>query len=179
MRWHTLRGYRAAAPLIVLGLGALVAGCGGSSPKATSTTSPSPTASSPASSSPSTGGSSLTGTAATIAANWETFFSAKTSVAKRVTLLQDGAQFQKVISEQAGSSLASTASAKVSGVTGITSTHATVAYSIDISGTPALPNQTGQAVYQDATWKVGDKSFCALLVLELGKNVPAACSSAG
>jgi hypothetical protein len=101
-------------------------------------------------------------------------------VAKRVTLLENGAQFQKVISEQAGSSLASTASAKVSGVTGITSTQATVAYSIDIGGTPALANQSGQAVYQDATWKVGDKSFCSLLALELGKSgLPAACSSAG
>jgi hypothetical protein len=120
----------------------------------------------------------MTGTAGTIAANWETFFSAKSSTAKRVSLLENGAQFQKVIAAQSTSSLAATASAKVSGVTGITSTQATVAYSIDIGGTPALPNQSGQAVFQGGTWKVGDKSFCSLLILELGKSgVPAACSA--
>jgi hypothetical protein len=120
----------------------------------------------------------MSGAAGTIAANWETFFSAKTPNAKRVSLLENGSQFQQVIAAQSGSSLASTASAKVTAVTGITSSQATVAYSIDIAGTPALPNQTGQAVYQDGTWKVGDKSFCALLALELGKNgLPAACSA--
>ena len=44
----------------------------------------------------------------------------------------------------------------------------------------ALPSQTGTAIYQSGMWKVGDKSFCALLVLELGKSgVPSACMTAG
>jgi hypothetical protein len=165
---------KTAVPVLAVGLSALLVGCGNSSPKASSTASSTPKASS--TSSP--GSSSMTGTAGTIAANWETFFSAKTPNAKRITLLEDGTQFTKVISEQSGSSLASTASAKVSGVTAITSSTATVAYSIDIGGTPALANQTGQAVYQDGTWKVGDKSFCSLIALELGKSgLPAACSA--
>jgi hypothetical protein len=179
VRFHTLCSYKTAAPVLALGLGALLVGCGNSSPKASST--PSPKASTSASSTPtatSTGSSALSGTAGTIAANWESFFSGKTSAATKVSLLENGSQFAKIIDQQSGSSMATTASAKVTGVTGITSTAATVAYSIDLAGTPALPDQSGQAVYQDASWKVGDKSFCALLALELGKNgLPAACSS--
>ena len=38
--------------------------------------------------------------------------------------------------------------------------------------TPALTNQSGPAVYQDGTWKVGDASFCALLALENGGKGP-------
>ena len=52
-------------------------------------------------------------------------------------------------------------------------------YDIFIGGKPALSNQTGTAVYQDGTWKVGDGSFCQLLALENGGKAPPACSSAG
>ncbi len=53
-------------------------------------------------------------------------------------------------------------------------------YSILVSGTPALTNQAGVAVYQDGTWKVGDASFCGLLTIENGGNtasLPAACKA--
>jgi hypothetical protein len=121
----------------------------------------------------------MTGTAATIKANWIAFFASSTPTAKRVSLLQNGSQFESVISAQSKSSLASGAASTVSAVSGVTSSQATVKYAITISGTTALPDQTGVAVYQDGTWKVGDKSFCSLLVLELGKSVPPACMSAG
>ncbi|HEY2574831.1 MAG TPA: hypothetical protein VGI74_00840 [Streptosporangiaceae bacterium] len=53
-------------------------------------------------------------------------------------------------------------------------------YAITVAGTTALPGQVGTAVLQGGTWKVGDKSFCGLLVLELGKTgVPPACTTAG
>ncbi len=39
-------------------------------------------------------------------------------------------------------------------------------YDILVGGTPALKNQTGTAVYQNGTWKVGVASFCGLLTLE-------------
>jgi hypothetical protein len=45
-----------------------------------------------------------------------------------------------------------------------------------------LPNQTGTAVNQGGTWKVGVASFCGLLTLENNGNtakLPAACKSAG
>ncbi len=116
-----------------------------------------------------------------IAANWTAFFSAKTPVSQRVSLLQDGSQFASVIQAQATSPLALAASAKVTKVTVITSSQAQVTYNILESGTLALGNQTGEAVYQNKTWKVGVASFCALLTLEAGgstSSLPAACKSA-
>ena len=54
----------------------------------------------------------------------------------------------------------------------------TVTYNVLLSGTTALFNQTGTAVYQTGTWKVGDVSFCGLLALEDGGKAPSVCSSA-
>ena len=118
---------------------------------------------------------------AAVTKNWEAFFNAKTPVSKRVSLLQDGSQFQSIIQSQAGSGLAALATAKVTHVTVNSPTMATVTYDILVSGTPELKNQTGTAVLQDGTWKVGVTSFCGLLTLEnAGKTsgLPAACKSA-
>ena len=152
--------------LIVLAL--TTAACGGSSPSSSKSTTPPAAASS--------GGS----TVAEITTNWEAFFSAKTPVSQRVSLLQDGSQFQSVIQAQAGGGLASQASAKVTKVTVTSPTQATVKYDILLNGTPALPNQTGTAVLDNGTWKVGVTSFCGLLKLEnSGKTtgLPAACQT--
>jgi hypothetical protein len=102
--------------------------------------------------------------------------------AKRISLLQDGQEFASVIKSQASSSLASQASAKVIKVTVVSATRATVIYSILESGKTVLAKQTGVAVYQDGTWKVGIASFCRLLTLENGgktSSLPAACKVAG
>lgn len=110
------------------------------------------------------------------------FFNAKTPVATRISLLQDGQQFAAIIRSQASSGLASGASAKVTKVTLISSTQAKVIYSILENGQPALQDQTGISVYQDGTWKVGIASFCSLLALENGgktSSLPAACRTAG
>jgi hypothetical protein len=117
-----------------------------------------------------------------IASNWDTFFNAKTPAAQRVTLLQNGQEFASVINAQSDSSLASQASASVSKVT-VTkpASQASVDYSILIGGKPVLSNQSGTAVYQDGTWKVGVTSFCGLLALESGAaagSLPAACKTA-
>jgi len=90
--------------------------------------------------------------------------------------------FSSVIKAQAGSSLASQASSKVTKVTVVSPDEAKVTYSILVAGQPALSNQAGLAVYQDGTWKVGVGSFCGLLALENGgktSSLPAACKSAG
>ncbi|HUD77155.1 MAG TPA: hypothetical protein VMR00_04830 [Streptosporangiaceae bacterium] len=116
-----------------------------------------------------------------ITTDWEAFFNAKTPTSKRVALLQDGSQFASVIKAQAGSGLAALATAKVTHVTVNSPTQATVTYEILVSGTPELKNQTGTAVLQNGTWKVGVASFCGLLTLEnSGKTsgLPAACKSA-
>jgi hypothetical protein len=55
-----------------------------------------------------------------------------------------------------------------------------VKYKILVGGTPQL-SQTGTAVLENGTWKVGLASFCGLLIIEnSGKTsgLPAACKSA-
>jgi hypothetical protein len=54
-----------------------------------------------------------------------------------------------------------------------------VTYNVLLGTTPALTSQSGVAVYQGGTWKVGDASFCGLLALENGGKAPSVCSSAG
>jgi len=148
----------------LLGLAVTVAACGSSSP---STTTPTKSTSS---------GMSTTAAIAAITANWEEFFSAKTPVATRMSLLQYGSQFPSAALAATG--LAAEASAKVLKVTNVTATQATVTYDVLLGPTPALTNKVGTAVYEDGTWKVGVGSFCGLLSLETGgKNLPSACSS--
>ncbi len=183
MRFQLLARRITLAPTLAVVLALTVAACSSSSSTSASTSSSSssaPAASSPASSaaasSPSTGGSPAA--VAQITANWEAFFDGKTSAAKKITLLQNGQKFASVINAQAGSSIATGAGAKVTAVVVNSPTSATVSYNITLNGTPALSNQTGTAVYQDGSWKVGDVSFCELLKLENGGTAPSVCSSA-
>jgi hypothetical protein len=168
--------------LLVGALAAGLAACSSSSNSSSSGASSSPS-SAPSSAAPVSSASpaSSSGAASTIAANWAAFFNAKTPVAKRVSLLQDGQTFQSIIKSQAGSGLAASATAKVTKVTMVSSTQAKVTYSILIGGQSALAHQAGVAVLQDGTWKVGLASFCGLLALENGgktSGLPAACKSA-
>lgn len=136
---------------------------------AATTTSTTPAATSPASSAPA-------GAIAAITTNWATFFNSKTSVAKRVSLLQDGPQFAKIITAQQHSPLAAGLTAKVKSVSNLTNTQADVKYNLIVGGSK-VP-MTGIAVYEDGTWKVGVMTFCGLLHLEGLKSMPAVCSSA-
>jgi hypothetical protein len=169
--------------LALAGLAVTAAACS-SSPSTPSSSKSAPASTSAASSSsPATSSSAATGGTATtnaITTNWEAFFNAKTPVPQRVSLLEDGSQFQSVIQAQAGTGLAALATAKVTHVTVNSPSQATVTYNILVSGTPELTNQTGTAVLQNGTWKVGVASFCGLLTLEnAGKTsgLPAACKS--
>jgi hypothetical protein len=177
---------RIAAPALGLALAATMAACSSGSststsaapssaaPASSAASSPAAPASSPASSS---SGAAASGNAkAQITANWEAFFNGKTSAAKKISLLQNGQKFATVITAQAGSGLASSAGAKVTAVVVNSPTKATVSYDITLSGATALPNQTGTAVYEGGTWKVGDVSFCQLLKLENAGSSPSVCS---
>jgi hypothetical protein len=145
------------------------------------TASATPTTSAPARSSAPTSGAEPTSGPSAIAAikkNWATFFNAKTKLARRLALLQNGQAFKAVIKAQSHLQLATAATAKVSHVTLTGTNQAPVTYSILINGQPALSNQRGVAVYQNGVWKVGLVSFCALLQIEnAGKSsgLPAAC----
>jgi len=164
--------------VLACALAAGVAACSssGSNSGSGGSSAPASSASAPASSS---GGAAAT---SQIAANWTTFFDAKTPVAKRVALLQDGQKFATIIKSQAGSGLAASATAKVTKVTVTSPSQAKVTYSILIGGSPALANQTGVAVKQGGTWRVGLASFCGLLTLENNGNsssLPSVCKTAG
>jgi hypothetical protein len=164
MRSHPLARRIIAAPAVGLVLLAALAACGSSS---TSSVSPRPsTHSSPSAT-------------ALIMANREAFFSGKTLAAEKITLLQNGQVFAAIINAQSGSSMASSASAKVTKVAVTSPTQATVTYNILLGTTPALTNQSGVAVYQNGTWKVGEASFCGLLALENSGKAPSVCGSAG
>jgi hypothetical protein len=156
-----------------------MAACGSSGNSSAPSSSPSAAAAPSASSSSSS--TAIAGDQKTIAANWTAFFNPKTPVAKRVSLLQDGPQFASIIRAQAGGGLAAAASAQVTKVTVISTSQAAVTYNILLDGQPVLKNQSGTAVFQDGTWKVGVQSFCGLLSLENSGNtakLPAACKSA-
>ena len=45
-----------------------------------------------------------------------------------------------------------------------------------LNGTPALPDQTGQAVKVDGTWRVATATFCALLSIQGKGDAIPACS---
>ncbi len=113
-----------------------------------------------------------------ITANWEEFFDSKTSLDRRVQLLQNGPAFTATIAAQASNPLAATATVQVSKVNMNSPQQASVTYSILVGGTPALANQNGIAVLEDGTWKVSAASFCGLLTLENGgpSGLPAPCA---
>ena len=157
-------------PALGLALALAVAACGSSS---SSSSSSAPASSAPASSS--AAGNSAAA-AAEITANWEKFFNASTPTSERVALLQNGAAFAMAISGL--SHLVSGLGATVTSVTVTSPTSATVKYNLTASGSTLLSGQTGMAVYENGTWKVGDASLCGLLKLVPGGSTPAACSSA-
>ena len=176
----------AKSPLVILAgaaLGLTLAACGGSggstSPSSAAASSSAPaTSAAPSTSAP----ASSAAAASAIAANWTAFFNAKTPVAQRANLLEDGQDFAAIIKAQASSPLASAATAKVTKVTVTSPTQATVVYNIVVAGQSALSNQSGTAVLQGGTWKVGLTSFCGLLSLEAGgktTGLPAQCKTAG
>jgi hypothetical protein len=113
-----------------------------------------------------------------IKADWQEFFRAETPVATRISLLQNGPAFASILKSQASSPLAASATSTVSAVTVESPVQAKVTYSILLHGTPALKTEPGVAVHQNGTWKVGDQSFCALLILESSGKAPAACANA-
>jgi hypothetical protein len=182
------------SPVILLAcaaLGVTLAACGSSGgggsaasapPSSAAASSSAPAASAPATSA-STASSAPAGdsaAASTIAANWTAFFNAKTPVAKRISLLEDGQDFASIIKSQAGGGLAAAATAKVTKVTVTSAAQATVVYNILVAGQSALANQSGTAVLQGGTWKVGLSSFCGLLTLEAGgktTGLPTPCKT--
>jgi hypothetical protein len=106
---------------------------------------------------------------------WTSFFSAKTPVAQKPAMLQDGSRFAAAITSLSRNPLASQLSAKVSSVTLQGSNKAKVVYSIYLGSTAALKDQTGYASKQNGKWVVDYASLCKLIALQ--GSTPAACKS--
>jgi hypothetical protein len=109
---------------------------------------------------------------AQIKSAYQKFFSGKSSVSDRVAVLQNGSRFKGLVTTFASNPLAKQASATVSSVTLQGANKAKVVYTVKLGGT-ALPTQTGSAVKQGGTWKVGYASLCKLVSLQ--GSTPAAC----
>jgi hypothetical protein len=169
------------APALALALALAVAACSSSSSSSSSSASSSsaPASSAPASSAPASSASGSSAAVAEITANWEKFFNFGTPTSERVALLQNGSAFSSAISALSKIPLASGIGAKVTSVTVNSATSATVTYNLVSGSSTLLSGQTGKAVYEDGTWKVGDASLCGLFKLVPGGTVPAACNSVG
>lgn len=160
VRIMTRTSARGAAFVVLLVTAALfIVACGSKTSNSTSSSSPAQSKGSPS--------PTVTGVTETqIKTNWEAFFAGTTPAAEKIKLLQNGQAFASIINAQAASPIAKGTQAQVSAVTVTSKTTATVTYSILLGGQVALANQTGQAVQEGGTWKVGDQSFQALLGLE-------------
>ena len=176
MRVH--RFYLAPALGLVFALAITACSSSGSSSSSTATSAPAATTTAAtASSSAAAGGSAV----AQITANWEAFFNPATPNAKRVLLLENGAQFASAISAFSASPLAQSVSSKVDSVSLTSATKANVKYDLTAAGTSVATGQTGTSVLQNGVWKVGDDVFCGLLkqgASLLNISVPAACNTA-
>ncbi len=147
------------AGVCVLALAGMLSSCGGSStPSTTTTLSPSQVAT------------------AQIRANWIAFFAGTTAAKTKIGLLENGSEFASVINGQASSAMARSVSSKVTSVTNITATSATVRYDVFLGKTKALAGSVGSAVKVGGVWKVSVRSFCVLLGLE-GVKMPICPSS--
>jgi len=181
VRFHYSRVHRFyLAPALGLVFALTITACssGGSSSSSTATSAPvATTSAATASSSAAAGGSAV----AQITANWEAFFNPATPNAKRVLLLENGAQFASAINAFSASPLAQSVSSKVDSVSVTSATKANVKYDLTAAGTPVATGQTGTSVLQNGVWKVGDDVFCGLLkqgASLLNISIPAACNSA-
>ncbi len=117
--------------------------------------------------------------AATTTAVTSTFvqlFNGAASIESRLPLLQSGDAFAQALSSQASSPLLKLTTATVSSVTSVAPNQAHVVYTVLVSGTPALTNQSGTAVQVNGSWKVSAGTFCSLL--SLGGQTPAPCTQA-
>ena len=111
---------------------------------------------------------------AEIMSAYNKFFSGQTSIPARVALLQDGPRFKALVTSFANNPLAKNVNVTVSKVTLQGQDKAKVVYVVKL-GSAGLPKQTGTAVLQNGTWKVGFASLCKLVALQ--GSTPSVCKS--
>jgi hypothetical protein len=111
---------------------------------------------------------------AEIKSAYQKFFSGQTSIPDRVAVLQNGPKFKALVTSFANNPLAKNVSVAVSSVTLQGANKAKVVYTVKL-GSAGLPKQTGTAVVENGTWKVGYASLCKLVALQ--GSTPSVCKS--
>lgn len=139
---------------LVVVAGLVLAGCGGSSQPSTT--------------------SDAAAAQAQIKSAYQKFFSGQTSIPDRVAVLQNGPRFKALVTSFASNPLAKNVHVTVSRVTLQGQDKARVAYTVKL-GSAGLPKQTGTAVLQNGSWKVGYLGLCKLVSLAGG--TPSLCKS--
>ena len=137
---------------LVVFAGLALAGCGGSSGTTTTDT--------------------TAAARAQIKSAYVKFFSGKTPVSDRVAVLQNGSKFKGLVTSFANNPLAKNVNVTVSSVTLQGGDKAKVVYTVKLGGA-GLPKQTGTAVQENGTWKVGYASLCKLVALQ--GSTPSVC----
>ncbi|MFI1164271.1 hypothetical protein ACH4UM_11745 [Streptomyces sp. NPDC020801] len=162
-------GPRAApAAALVLLLAVALGGCGddsgggsdGAPPtpsvENTTTAAPSPAATAPADPAAAT---------AQIRENWRRFFDPATSTKDKQAVLENGDRMALVLRAFGGDRRGGQVQATVTKTEFTSPTAANVTYTLTLKGATALPDARGTAVEQNGTWKVSDRTLCALVQL--------------
>jgi len=99
------------------------------------------------------------------------FFNGTTPPATRAGLVENGDAFLPALEGMAADPQATATAATVEGVTASGDGLATVSWTLLMNGAPVLPDQSGEAIEEDGTWKVSAATFCALLAIQ-GDGTP-------
>ncbi|NMD93817.1 hypothetical protein HF877_00145 [Rhodococcus sp. BL-253-APC-6A1W] len=107
-----------------------------------------------------------TATTEAVTASYVTFFDGTTPAATRAGVVENGENFLPALEGMATDPQASATAATVEGVTVADDGTATVSWTLLMNGAPVLPDQSGEAIEEDGTWKVSAATFCALLAIQ-------------
>ncbi len=105
------------------------------------------------------------------------FFNGKTPPAERAALIEDTAGFTPVLQGLAQDPQAQATTVTVHTVSAASAAdQADVQYDLLLNGSPVMPDQAGQAVKVDGTWRVSAATFCALMAVQGGGAQVPACA---
>ena len=106
---------------------------------------------------------------------WQNFFTESVPLEEKIRHIENGEAHRAEIEQMAASGQTKGVTATVGNVAVNPATRrATVGYSIYLNGQPVVPNVTGEAVFQDGTWKMSENVFCVLI--SLSGSSPPSCA---
>ncbi|WP_330308469.1 MULTISPECIES: hypothetical protein [unclassified Streptomyces] len=104
--------------------------------------------------------------------SWARFFSPESSVEDRADVAENGGQYQLMIEALAKDRKSRLLRVRVDSVTFVSDLRARVGYTLFSDGRKVGPENPGESVRQDDTWKVTEKTVCSLT--KYGTDVPQA-----